>query len=66
MKKIERVRGIEPLAYPWEGYILPLYYTRITRQLMQLAREILFESWCSCGCASSSGLGFEFSKRIMH
>ena len=27
--EIERVTGIEPVAQPWEGYILPLYYTRI-------------------------------------
>lgn len=25
---IERVTGIEPVAQPWEGRILPLYYTR--------------------------------------
>ena len=25
---LERVAGIEPTSYPWEGYILPLYYTR--------------------------------------
>ena len=25
---LERVRGIEPLSIPWEGIILPMYYTR--------------------------------------
>ena len=27
-KRFERVRGIEPPSRPWEGRILPLYYTR--------------------------------------
>ena len=26
---VERVAGIEPVAQPWEGRILPLYYTRV-------------------------------------
>lgn len=26
---LERVTGIEPVSYPWEGYVLPLNYTRI-------------------------------------
>ena len=25
---MERVTGIEPVSHPWEGCILPLYYTR--------------------------------------
>ena len=25
---LERVRGIEPLFHPWEGRVLPMYYTR--------------------------------------
>ena len=25
---LERVTGIEPVTYPWEGHILPLNYTR--------------------------------------
>ena len=25
---MERVTGIEPVSQPWEGRILPLYYTR--------------------------------------
>lgn len=25
---MERVAGIEPVTYPWEGHILPLNYTR--------------------------------------
>ena len=25
---MERVRGIEPPPQPWQGRILPLYYTR--------------------------------------
>ena len=24
----ERVTGIGPVSYPWEGYIMPLYHTR--------------------------------------
>ena len=24
----ERVTGIEPVSQPWEGYIIPIYYTR--------------------------------------
>ena len=26
----ERVTGIEPVSYPWEGYVLPLNHTRNT------------------------------------
>lgn len=26
--RMERVRGIGPLSHPWEGRILPMYYTR--------------------------------------
>ena len=26
---LERVRGIGPLSIPWEGIILPMYYTRL-------------------------------------
>lgn len=26
---LERVRGIEPLSRPWQGRIMPLYYTRL-------------------------------------
>lgn len=29
---IERVKGIEPSSSPWEGDILPVYYTRETGQ----------------------------------
>gem|GEM_PF-6209447 len=25
---LERAKGIEPSSYPWEGYILPVYYAR--------------------------------------
>lgn len=25
---VERVTGIEPVSYPWEGYVLPLNHTR--------------------------------------
>ena len=25
----ERVTGIEPVSYPWEGYVLPLNHTRL-------------------------------------
>lgn len=25
----ERVTGVEPVLRPWEGHVLPLYYTRI-------------------------------------
>ena len=28
MRQLERVTGIEPVSQPWEGRILPLYYTR--------------------------------------
>ena len=27
---MERVAGIGPASYPWEGHILPLNYTRLT------------------------------------
>ncbi len=59
----ERVAGIGPATCPWEGHILPLYYTRATRQLL-LAREILL-SLLSGGHASS-GLSFELGKWIVH
>ncbi len=26
---LERVTGIEPVSYPWEGYVLPLNHTRM-------------------------------------
>ncbi len=29
MRMVERVAGIEPVSYPWEGHILPLNYTRL-------------------------------------
>ena len=25
---MERVTGVEPVLRPWEGHVLPLYYTR--------------------------------------
>lgn len=28
---MERVTGVEPVSQPWEGRILPLYYTRIIK-----------------------------------
>ena len=27
-RELERVMGIEPTSQPWEGHILPMYYTR--------------------------------------
>ncbi len=30
---LERVKGIEPSSHPWEGRILPVYYTRIWGKL---------------------------------
>lgn len=27
--EVVRVAGVEPASQPWEGHILPLYYTRI-------------------------------------
>jgi hypothetical protein len=35
-KILERVTGIGPVAQPWEGRVLPLYYTRNTKELYQL------------------------------
>ena len=29
-KCLERVTGLEPVSQPWEGRIIPLYYTRNT------------------------------------
>ena len=26
---VERVRGIEPLSFPWQGNVLPLNHTRV-------------------------------------
>ena len=26
--------GVEPTSYPWEGYILPMYYTRAILQII--------------------------------
>lgn len=26
---LERLRGIEPLSRPWQGRIIPLYYSRV-------------------------------------
>ena len=31
---LERVRGIGPLSHPWEGRILPMYYTRKGKYLI--------------------------------
>lgn len=31
---VVRVAGVEPASQPWEGYILPLYYTRILEPKM--------------------------------
>lgn len=28
-RRSERVRGVEPLSQPWEGYVMPLYHTRV-------------------------------------
>ena len=30
----ERVTGIGPVPQPWEGRVLPLYYTRINKNLL--------------------------------
>ena len=27
-KNLERVMGVGPISQPWEGYIIPIYYTR--------------------------------------
>ncbi len=32
--------GIEPISYPWEGYVLPLNYAHITLQLYQSTEGI--------------------------
>ena len=29
LSSLERVTGIEPVPQPWEGRVLPLYYTRV-------------------------------------
>ena len=29
LSEVERVTGIEPVSYPWEGHVLPLNHTRI-------------------------------------
>lgn len=31
VKKLVRMKGIEPFAQAWEARVLPLYYTRMRR-----------------------------------
>lgn len=40
--RMERVRGIGPLSIPWEGIILPMYYTRIAISIIYLVIVLIY------------------------
>ena len=39
----ERAKGIEPSSYPWEGYILPVYYARRNTDGLPFVYKILLQ-----------------------
>jgi hypothetical protein len=45
---MERVRGIEPLSIPWEGIILPMYYTREQDNLLLYTGYARYEANKNC------------------
>jgi site-specific DNA recombinase len=44
-RKLERAKGIEPSSYPWEGYILPVYYARTLETNLAVFLQ-LFSPYC--------------------
>ena len=38
---MERVTGVEPVSQPWEGRVLPMYYTRKCDNLSQNVGELI-------------------------